>query len=143
MASTAPALNVQDFIDARQIGRFQLRVAILCGLVVFLDGFDTQVIGYIAPMIVKDWGLARSQLGPIFASSLAGLMAGFLLVAPLSDAVGRRRVIIGSTLAFGAFTLLSATSASVGALLLFRFLAGIGLGGALPNALALTGAYCP
>jgi AAHS family 4-hydroxybenzoate transporter-like MFS transporter len=135
--------DVQAFIDSRSIGRFQIGILLLCGLVVFLDGFNTQVIGYLAPVIAHAWRLPRSALGWIFSSGLTGLMAGFLLLAPLADRFGRKPVMAVCTGLFGLFTILTAWANSTETLVLLRFLTGVGLGGAMPNAFALTGEYCP
>lgn len=136
-------IDVPAFIDSRKIGRLQILIASLCALVVLFDGLNTQVIGYLGPVLSKDWHLPRSALGPIFSASLAGLMLGLLVIGPLSDRVGRKLTMILSTVLFGCFTLLTATAHGLPDLFVYRLVAGIGLGGALPNALALTGEYCP
>jgi AAHS family 4-hydroxybenzoate transporter-like MFS transporter len=142
-APSAAALDVSGLIDGRPIGGYQLLVIALCAGVLFLDGFDTQVIGYIAPMIAKQWHLPRSDLGPLFSMGLTGLMAGFLLFAPLSDRFGHRWTVIACTALFGVVTLLTVTAHDLTQLAVFRFLTGLGLGGATPSAVALTGEYAP
>lgn len=119
----------------------ELRVAILCGLVVLLDGLDTQVIGYLGPALAAEWKVPVATLGPVFSAGLVGLMGGLLTLGPLADVWGRKRTILVSVLLFGLFTLLTAQATSVTDLMLYRIAAGIGLGGAMPNALALTGEY--
>jgi AAHS family 4-hydroxybenzoate transporter-like MFS transporter len=136
-------IDVPAFIDSRKIGRFQILVAVLCATVMLFDGLNTQVIGYLGPVLSKDWNLPRAALGPIFSASLTGLMIGLLIIGPLSDHVGRKLAIVTSTVLFGCFTLLTAGAQAVPDLLFYRLMAGIGLGGALTNALALTGEYCP
>ena len=130
-------------MDSRPISRVQVLVAVLCGLVVLLDGLDTQVVGYLAPALAKEWHLSRAALGPVLSAGLAGLMAGLLVLAPIADRIGRKRAILFSVALFGLFSLLTANAPGVTALMAYRFLAGIGLGGAMPNALALTGEYTP
>jgi hypothetical protein len=71
---------VVTFIDTGKIGRFQILVAALCAMVVLLDGLNTQVIGYLGPVLSNDWDLSRAALGPIFSASLAGLMSGLLVI---------------------------------------------------------------
>ena len=73
------AVNVQEFIDSRRLGAFQLRVVALCAFIVLIDGFDTQAIGFVAPAIVESWHIRRADLGPVFAASLTGLMIGALV----------------------------------------------------------------
>lgn len=91
---TGRDLNIATLIDAQKVSAYQLRILALCGLVMFLDGFDTQIIAYMAPLIGKEWHASKAAMGPIFSLGLAGLMAGFLLLSPLSDRIGRRRVMI-------------------------------------------------
>lgn len=143
MAETRGLIDVQSIIDSRKVGRFQLGVVFLCGLVVLLDGLDTQVIGYLAPAVSAEWSIPRADLGYILSAGLAGLMAGLLLISPIADRHGRKSAIVASVAIFGSFTLLTAVAQGPNDLLVYRFLAGVGLGGAMPNALALTGEYCP
>src|SRR6267154_3301327 len=105
--SPAP-VDVAQFIDAQPVGGFQIRLLATCAAVLFLDGFDTQAIGFVAPAIAKDWGLPRGALGPVFSAGPFGLMIGALLLGPLADRIGRKKIIIFSTLVFGIGTLVTA-----------------------------------
>jgi AAHS family 4-hydroxybenzoate transporter-like MFS transporter len=136
-------IDIPALIDRRPVGRFQYGVAALCALTVFLDGFDTQSIAFVAPSIVKEWHTERAALAPIFSASVVGLLVGALLFGPVADRIGRRSVIMICTALFGVMTLVTACSTDVTELLIFRFVTGIGLGGAMPNAIALTAEYCP
>jgi AAHS family 4-hydroxybenzoate transporter-like MFS transporter len=141
--AAAPGIDVADFIDNQPVGGFQIRLLVTCAAVLFLDGFDTQAIGYVAPALAKEWGLSRGALGPVFSAGLFGLMIGALVFGPLADRVGRRKIIIFSTLAFGVGALATAFVEGVNALLVIRFLTGLGLGGAMPNAIAMTSEFNP
>ena len=141
--SVAPAIEVADFIDQQPVGGFQIKLLLTCAAVLFLDGFDTQAIGYVAPSIVKEWGMTRGALGPVFSAGLFGLMIGALLFGPLADRIGRKKIIIFSTLAFGLGALATSFVQDVNALLAIRFLTGLGLGGAMPNAVAMTSEFNP
>ncbi len=136
-------VDVAELIDQQPVTRFQIRVIALCAGVVFMDGFDTQAIGYVAPTLGKLWNLKPGALGPVFGAGLFGLMLGALIGGPLADRIGRKRVIILSTLAFGLCSLLTVTADSLNSLLLWRLATGLGLGGAMPNAIALTSEYSP
>ncbi len=140
--STAP-VDVVEFIDQQPVGGFQLKLLLTCAAVLFLDGFDTQAIGYVAPALAKEWGLTKAALGPVFSAGLFGLMIGALLFGPLADRIGRKKIIIFSTLAFGIGTLATAFIHDVNSLLTIRFLTGLGLGGAMPNAVAMTSEFNP
>ena len=143
MPSSSPVIDVHAIIDSRQVGRFQLSVILLCGLVVLLDGLDTQVIGYLAPAVSAEWSIPREDLGYILSAGLVGLMVGLLVISPIADRRGRKSAIVVSVALFGFFTLLTAAAEGPTDLLIYRFLAGVGLGGAMPNVLALTGEYVP
>jgi AAHS family 4-hydroxybenzoate transporter-like MFS transporter len=142
-ASDASRVEVAAFIDAQPIGAFQIKLLLTCATVLFLDGFDTTAIGYVAPALAKEWNVGKSALGPVFSAGLFGLMIGALLFGPLADRIGRKKIIIFSTLAFGVGTLITAFVNDVNTLLAIRFLTGLGLGGAMPNTIALTSEFSP
>jgi AAHS family 4-hydroxybenzoate transporter-like MFS transporter len=136
-------IDVADFIDQQPVGAFQIKLLATCASVLFLDGFDTQAIGYVAPALAKEWGLTKGALGPVFSAGLFGLMIGALVFGPLADRIGRKKIIILSTLAFGIGSLATAFVQDVNFLLAIRFLTGLGLGGAMPNAIAMTSEFNP
>jgi AAHS family 4-hydroxybenzoate transporter-like MFS transporter len=135
--------DVADFIDQQPVGGFQIKLLLTCAAMLFLDGFDTQAIGYVAPALAKEWGLTKAALGPVFSAGLFGLMIGALVFGPLADRIGRKRIIILSTLAFGIGALVTAFVQDLNSLLAVRFLTGLGLGGAMPNAIAMTSEFNP
>src|SRR6266576_269242 len=139
----ASPIDVAEFIDRQPVGGFQIRLLLTCAAVLFLDGFDTQAIGYVAPALAREWGLSKGSLGPVFSAGLFGLMIGALVFGPLADRIGRKKIIIFSTLAFGIGTLATSLVQDANALLTIRFLTGLGLGGAMPNAVALTSEFSP
>jgi len=136
-------IEVAEFIDAQPVGGFQIRLLATCAAVLFLDGFDTQAIGFVAPALAREWGVTKVALGPVFSAGLFGLMIGALLLGPLADRVGRKKIIIVSTVAFGLGALVTTLVQDVSSLIVIRFLTGLGLGGAMPNAIALTSEFNP
>jgi AAHS family 4-hydroxybenzoate transporter-like MFS transporter len=136
-------VDVQEFIDTRRLSALQIATLAVCFLIVAVDGFDTAAIGFIAPAIRAEWSLSPARLAPLFAAGLVGLMAGSLLIGPLADRYGRKRVLLGCVVFFGLASLASAASGSLGALLGLRFLTGLGLGGAMPNAVTLCSEFAP
>lgn len=139
----AGTLDVQHFINAQPLSAYQWRVVLLCFLIVFLDGLDTAAMGFIAPALTQEWGIDRASLGPVMSAALIGMVFGALGSGPLADRFGRKLVLVGAVFLFGLFSLFSAFSANVDQLLVLRFLTGLGLGAAMPNATTLLSEYTP
>ena len=136
-------LDVQAFFNAHRFSGYQWLIFALCFLVVLLDGFDTAAIGYIAPSLIGEWGVSKPALAPVLSAALFGLAAGALSAGPLADRFGRKGVLTVSVLVFGAASLASAFAGSLDQLTVLRFVTGLGLGAAMPNAVTLTSEYCP
>ncbi len=136
-------VDVQSLIDQSPFSAFQWRIFALCFIIVLLDGFDTAAIGYIAPSLIKEWGVTRPALAPVLSAALFGLAAGALSAGPLADRLGRRLVLNVSVLVFALACLASSFSADLNTLTLWRFVTGIGLGAAMPNAVTLMSEYSP
>ena len=123
--------------------RLHVKVGILCALAVMMDGFDAQAMGFVAPSLLADWHITRVALSPILSSGLVGMLAGALLFGPLGDRLGRKRVLVLCTLWFAVGSLLTARAHTVQTMLWLRLATGFGLGGAMPNATALTAEFMP
>jgi AAHS family 4-hydroxybenzoate transporter-like MFS transporter len=108
-----------------------------------MDGFDVQVIGFVAPALLRTWHLEPGALGPIFGAGLIGMLVGSTGLGMLADRIGRRPVLIGATFFFGLCVLATAAADSVPQMLALRFLTGIGIGGVMSNAVTLASEYCP
>jgi AAHS family 4-hydroxybenzoate transporter-like MFS transporter len=123
--------------------RAPLALLIVCGLCVIMDGFDVQAMGYVAPAILHDWGIAKASLGPVFGAGLFGMLVGSLTLSVLADRMGRRPVLIGATAFFALGMLATTRATSINQLLALRFLTGCGLGAIMPNAMAIVGEHSP
>jgi MFS transporter, AAHS family, 4-hydroxybenzoate transporter len=137
----APTVN--EIIDQRPMGRYQLWTMALCGMVIVLDGFDTQSIGFLAPSMAESLHIPIKNFGPIFTAALVGLMISSMLSGPIADRWGRKWPIVTSTLIFGMFAVLTPRCATFNQLVACRLLTGLGLGGALSNSVALMSEYAP
>ncbi|MDY0974809.1 MFS transporter [Massilia sp. CFBP9012] len=137
------AVNVQDFLNEHRFSSYQWLIFGLCFLIVLLDGFDTAAIGFIAPSLVQDWGVTRPALAPVLSAALFGLAAGAMAAGPLSDRVGRKLVLASSVLLFGAACAWSSFASGLTELAILRFVTGLGLGAAMPNAVTLMSEFCP
>jgi MFS transporter, AAHS family, 4-hydroxybenzoate transporter len=136
-------INVTELIDSRPLSRLQIRAILLCGLVALLDGLDSQSIGVASPAIAANLGLKAAAMGPVLSAALLGAAIGALSFGQLADRIGRKRTLIATTVVFAFFTFLTAVAESRGTLLIYRFAARLGLGGATPCFLALTAEYAP
>jgi MFS transporter, AAHS family, 4-hydroxybenzoate transporter len=136
-------IDVDAVIDRAPLSRFQREVFILCFAMEMLDGFDTQAIAFVAPSLAADWKISLATFGPIFSATLLGSMIGVSSAGRLADRYGRRWWAIATIVLFGIATLASAASHTVTELILWRLIAGIGLGGALPNFFSLAAEYAP
>jgi AAHS family 4-hydroxybenzoate transporter-like MFS transporter len=143
MEAGSRTLTVNAIIDERPLSRFQVSTILLCSLVLLLDGFDTQAMGFLVPPIADELGLPLSAFGPVLSAGLFGLMLGAMSAGPVADRWGRKWAVIGCSCVFGGFSLLTVTADSIGELVTLRFLTGLGLGGAMPNVVALASEYAP
>src|SRR5687768_5111711 len=115
-----------------------LRVFAICFAIAMIDGFDTLVISFIGPAIMDAWQLAPAELGRIFGSGLIGAALGGMTAGVLADRLGRKRTLLISIALFGVLTLACAFARTPTELALLRLAGGLGLGGAIPNIVALT-----
>lgn len=110
----------------------------LCFCAALAEGFDIQSMGVAAPTLAPALALSRDQLGPAFSASIVGLLIGALILGRMADRVGRKRTLILSLTVFGVFSAATAFAWNLNSLLAIRLLAGLGLGGAMPNLIALS-----
>jgi AAHS family 4-hydroxybenzoate transporter-like MFS transporter len=137
------ALTVAEIIDQQPLSRFQITTIGLCALVMVLDGFDTQCIGFLVPSIAETFRLPLKAFTPVFAWALIGFMTASMIMGPVADRWGRKWPVVISTLIFATFALLTGRATSFREVVFFRALTGLGLGGAMPNVVALTAEYAP
>lgn len=113
-------------------------IVTLCAMAALCDGYDTQAIAFVAPNIKDLWSISPSAFGPVFSAGLAGLAAGAFAFGPLADRIGRKAVIVLCVALFGICSIGTTLATDVFGLIIWRFVTGLGLGGVLPNLIALT-----
>jgi AAHS family 4-hydroxybenzoate transporter-like MFS transporter len=136
-------VNVQTLLNEHPFSGFQWVIFALCFVIVLLDGFDTAAIGFIAPSLIGEWGVSKPALAPVLSAALFGLAAGAMVSGPLADRLGRKAVLVGSVAVFALACLASGFSPDLWTLAVLRFITGVGLGAAMPNAVTLMSEYCP
>jgi AAHS family 4-hydroxybenzoate transporter-like MFS transporter len=141
--SSANTVYVDDLIDRQAL---TLRNYVILGLLLIAllcDGFDLQVLAFAAPRLAKAWDIKASALGPVLSANLLGMMFGAMFLGRIGDRIGRKRVIVIGTILYGLTSLGCLAAHSLLALGSLRFLTGMGLGGVLPNVIALTAEITP
>jgi AAHS family 4-hydroxybenzoate transporter-like MFS transporter len=138
MMAPTPTSSVADRWTSYQKG-----VVALAALAIVFDGFDNQVLGFATPALIREWGITKGDMAPVAAIGLIGMTVGTMIAGVLGDRFGRRTMLIASVLLFGAVTCLIGLTGDLWQLGALRFVSGLGLGGAMPNATAIAAEYTP
>ena len=136
-------LDVGAVLDEGPWSRYQKLLVFATAMTIILDGLDNQLLAAALPALMKEWHLARPAFVPVQTAGMVGMMVGGFIGGFVGDRFGRRVALLGSVVAFGALTILVSFAGGVAMLTALRFLAGLGLGGAMPNAAALSSEYVP
>ena len=136
-------VKVSRLLDERGLSAFQIKLIVWSFFIVLIDGYDIAAIAFAAPHLVRAWGVAPSALGPVFSASLVGILFGSVLFGWIGDRYGRKAALVGSNLLFGVFTLAAAYSSNLQQMFWLRLLAGIGIGGVIPNVVAINAESAP
>lgn len=140
---TKAVFDIRSFVDEQRIGSLHYRVLALCLAVMFIDGFDIFVVGKVAPAIAQDFGVTPAAMTVVFVLQQTGLALGAFLISPLADYLGRKRMLVITSLAFGLLTILTANSTSVTMFAILRGFSGLFLACVLPIAVALLSEFTP
>jgi AAHS family 4-hydroxybenzoate transporter-like MFS transporter len=130
-------------LENQRLGGLQIRVAAICTVVQFCDGYDVNSIGVSVPQLTHVWHLPGPAFTTAFLWSSIGILVGALSAGPIGDRIGRKPLLLASLTVFGIASLLSALAASLSMLTILRFFTGLGIGGGFPGAASLTGDYAP
>ncbi|MBS0512482.1 MAG: MFS transporter [Proteobacteria bacterium] len=141
----APGLSVDigGLLDHGPFTPMQRAVVMLAAFAIIMDGFDGQLIGFAIPALIQEWGITRTAFAPAVAAGLLGMAVGSAGAGLVADRIGRRMVLTASVFLFGAATCAIGFAPDVATIAALRFVAGLGIGGALPSASTMTAEFTP
>lgn len=139
----ATAESAAQWLDGLRINRFHVGLMFLVGLVEMFSGYNSQIIAYTMPQITQDWGLNPVLAGTLSSYAFVGFMVGAAAFGVIADRIGRKRALVLAFIVFSAFGGLSGLAPNFTVFVIVRFLAGVGMGAALPIAIALVAEYAP
>lgn len=137
------SVSIQAIAEGGAISSITKRVVTLMFLVALVDSYDQISMAFAAPAFVAEWGIEKGEMGQVFSIQLLGLLIGGIMFGVVGDRYGRKSAVILGLILFGVLSLLTMAASSVTELLLIRFLVGLGVGGVIPNAIALSNEFSP
>ncbi|MEI8275952.1 MAG: MFS transporter [Hyphomicrobiales bacterium] len=138
-----PVVQVSRLLDERGLSSFQIMLIVWSFFIVLIDGYDIAAIAFAAPSLAREWALKPGALGPVFSASLIGILFGSALFGFVGDRYGRKAALVWANLVFGVFTLGAAYSTNLDQMFWLRLLAGLGIGGVIPNVVAINAESAP
>ncbi|RZG88332.1 MFS transporter [Acinetobacter sp. WCHAc060033] len=136
-------LNINSIVDDAKFTPFHWSVLLWCLMIIIFDGYDLVIYGVALPLLMQEWGLTAVQAGLLASTGLFGMMFGAMSFGTLSDKLGRKKTIMICVAIFSGFTFLGAFASTPIEFGILRFLAGLGIGGVMPNVVALMTEYAP
>jgi MFS transporter, AAHS family, 4-hydroxybenzoate transporter len=136
-------LDLEAIVDTSPVRFAQVVIFFLCALVAVVDGFDTQSVALVAPILMGAWHAGPAQFGVVFGTGLFGSLIGAFIFGLAADRFGRKPMLLTAILLFGTVASLTPLCRSMQELMAFRFVSGLGLGGALPMIISITSEFAP
>ena len=134
---------MDELLNERRLGWRQITIALLCLLVLAIDGLDYQMIAYVGPLVIADFGISKAELGTTISAALIGMAIGAIVGGPIGDRIGRKPAIVATAIFFGLTTVATGFAGNATELFLLRLVSGLGFGVAFPNAFALISEWMP
>jgi AAHS family 4-hydroxybenzoate transporter-like MFS transporter len=139
----AAEVQVSHFLDEHGLGAFQIKLIIWSIFIAMIDGYDIGAIAFAAPSLIREWHVEPKALGLVLSASNIGVLFGSQIFGWIGDRYGRKTSLILCNLLFGVFTLIAAWSTNLTELSWLRFIAGLGIGGVIPNIVAINAESAP
>jgi len=136
-------VQVSRLLDERGLSSFHFNLIVWTILLSLIDGYDIGAIAFAAPHLIREWHINPHALGPVFSASLVGILFGSALFGWVGDKYGRKAALISSNLLFGVFTFAAAYATNLDQMFWLRLLAGLGIGGVIPNIVAINAESAP
>ncbi len=136
-------VNINELIDKARFTSFHWKVLIWCLLIIIFDGYDLVIYGVALPLLMQQWSLTAVEAGLLASAALFGMMFGAMIFGTLSDKLGRKKTILICVTLFSGFTFIGAFAKGPTEFAILRFIAGLGIGGVMPNVVALMTEYAP
>ena len=141
--AAATDVQVSHFLNQYGVGPFHIKLIIWSTVIAFIDGYDIGAIAFAAPSLIKEWHVAPKDLGVVLSASNFGVLFGSQIFGWIGDRYGRKTALILANFLFGVLTLAAAYSTNLTELSWLRFLAGLGIGGVIPNVVAINAESAP
>jgi MFS transporter, AAHS family, 4-hydroxybenzoate transporter len=139
----AAEVQVSHFLDEHGVGSFQIKLIIWTVLLAMIDGYDIGAIAFAAPSLIREWHIPPADLKWVLSASNFGVLFGSQIFGWIGDRYGRKTALISANLLFGIFTFIAAYSTNLTELSWLRFVAGLGIGGVIPNIVAINAESAP
>jgi len=136
-------LNLEELVDGQKFGRFNINLLIWSFLAMVADGFDLAGLASAAPELARTWHVAPKAFAPALSASLFGILFGAPLLGHAGDRFGRKTLIVTGCIVFSLGTLATVWTTNLDQVVALRVLAGVGIGGLMPNAIALNSELAP
>ncbi|MDP4546771.1 MFS transporter [Marinobacter sp. MDS2] len=136
-------IDVNGVIDNATFNKFHWKVLFWCTLIIIFDGYDLVIYGVVLPLLMDQWNLNPYVAGLLGSSALFGMMFGAMGFGMLSDKWGRKKVILMCVVLFSLTTVINGFATNAWQFGILRFIAGLGIGGVMPNVVSLMSEYSP
>ena len=136
-------LQIEELVDGQRFGRFNINLLLWSFLAMIADGYDIAALASAAPQLARTWHVAAKAFAPALSASLFGILFGAPLLGYVGDRCGRKTAILAGCMIYGLGTLATVWTTNLDQVVVLRFLAGIGIGGLMPNTIALNSELAP